>query len=357
MPQVHSPVGRAFSPFHGHHVMFGARRPVVPIRHMLHEYRTAAPLPAPPAPPLDFSGPALAELSQMNSNDMLGCCVEAQFYHHLGLWTGNAGKLFVATPAQVVSDYSSITGYTPGNPASDQGTDPVGAYEWWAANPAADGSVLAGAMGFDASAVGTAMGQLALMQALDLFEGVSVTLQLPAAYTDPMPSAPGFVWDVAGPPDPRQGHCFLAYGYTASGLKIVPWGGLYGTMTWAAVSAYCTAGAGGMLYILLDPDQWTDVAMKAGNGLDRAQLLADFPALGGNTIVNPSAVSPGPTPVIVPPTPASTALSLAWDEPTGRIVLPAGYQMVGSPGPAITIHPHLLKVAVPRGYSVVPDIA
>lgn len=364
-------VESAWSDYHGHSVKFGCLRPVVPIRRMFRRYLTAVALPPPPDA-VDFSPLALAVLTLMLGNSMVGNCVQAGFGHHKGVWTGNVGKLFVETDAQAIADYSAITGYVPGDPNTDRGTDPVAAYQWWAANPSANGSKLAGAMGFDAANANTTAGQYTLKQALDIFEGVQVTLQLPDAYTNPLPSAPGFVWDVAGPPDPSQGHCYLAYGYDDAGLKIVPWGGLYGTMTWDAVATYCTAAAGGMIYILLDPDQVGDAALKAGNGLDWFMLAEDFPVLQGTSIVVPVSVSPtpvpgpAPVPVVNPPAPkpaptpvpvpAATTLTLSWDSVKGQMVLPAGYAHSAQFGPTIVVHPRDKRVMVPAGYTVVAKI-
>ena len=50
---------------------------------------------------------------------------------------------------------------------------------------------------------------------------------------------PGFVWDVAGPANPDNGHCFVGVGYTDIGVVIDSWG-MLGTITWAAIAAYAT---------------------------------------------------------------------------------------------------------------------
>lgn len=66
----------------------------------------------------------------MMGNDQVGDCVIADDGHQLQLWSANAGKLINPTTAQVLTEYSAITGYQPMNPNSDQGTDPI-ANAWY----------------------------------------------------------------------------------------------------------------------------------------------------------------------------------------------------------------------------------
>src|SRR5919109_2284021 len=80
------------------------------------------PLPAPPST-CSYSDKALPVLVDIMGNDELGDCVCACFGHLAGVATGNAGDLFHATLDQVVSMYSAIGGYVPGDPSTDQGCD------------------------------------------------------------------------------------------------------------------------------------------------------------------------------------------------------------------------------------------
>jgi hypothetical protein len=350
------PVNAVFSRFHGRTVKFGCLPPRAPIKRMLREYLTTVPLPPPP-PSTNYRADAGPSLIQMFVNGLLGCCVISGRYHNIGLWTGGA---FIASDAQVIRDYSAITGYDPGNPATDRGTDPVAALEWYAANDAADGSRIAGAVGFDGARVATPAGLDQLKQAIDLFIGGGwLTYCLPDAWVNPLPSSNGFVWDVAGPADPSNGHCTAILDYGPQGVVIDTWG-MWGTVTWAAVAAYCTAAAGGLVYIMLTPDQVAAATLKAPNGLDWPQLVADFPALGGTSSIVPVTVSPGPVPVIPgpvipPPEPASTMAYFGLDVTNKLASVPEGWScFTGIYPEQATIHLGNRGFSVPKGYRLAP---
>ncbi len=74
-------------------------------------------------------------------------------------------------------------------------------------------------------------------------------VELPDAWLNPAPGRAGFLWDVAGDPNPENGHCIVAYGYNETGILIDTWG-LFRAMTWAAVAKYCSAPSG-ELYTLV----------------------------------------------------------------------------------------------------------
>ena len=73
-----------------------------------------------------------------------------------------------------------------------------------------------------------------------LFENLYFGLELPDAWINPMPDAPGFVWDAAGPADPQNGHCVVGVGYTAQGITIDSWG-MTGLLTDKAIAKYWSA--------------------------------------------------------------------------------------------------------------------
>src|SRR6202142_3971073 len=82
----------------------------------LSEYRTAVPLPAPPAT-CSYAPKASTALSEMYLNDQLGDCVIAGMAHLAGVFSGNAGiPPVVFTAEQITGLYSAIGGYVPGDP-------------------------------------------------------------------------------------------------------------------------------------------------------------------------------------------------------------------------------------------------
>lgn len=225
---------------------------------------------APPAG-VDYSLKALPCLSLVMLNDQLGDCTCAGACHCVGIWTGNAGKLFIATNDEVLELYESCGGYKPGDPSTDQGCDEVTVLDYLSNTGFPDGSKLAGYVSVDAT------NQTEVMQAAFLFGSLYFGVDLPDSWISPFPSVNGFTWD-ADQPDPSNGHCIVGTGYNDQGIQIDSWG-LLGTITWAGVASLCTPGAGGALYALLSPD-WIDQATaKAPSGFDFATLTADLQAM------------------------------------------------------------------------------
>jgi hypothetical protein len=280
-----------------HPVKFGRRRAASP-RPRLRFANYAAALPAPPAA-IDWTPKASSALGLVYLNDQLGDCVIAAGMHLLGLATGNAsGKPFVASKAQVLADYSSIGGYVPGRPETDQGCNEEDAFAYWAGHGFADKSKLAGWIAIDPT------NENEVKQALWLFESVFFGVGLPDAWITPFPEASGFTWPVHGPADDNNGHAFLGVGYNAAGVQIDTWG-LIGTVTWGAVAKYCAPSSGGQLFALLTPDMLAAGQSKAPNGFAWSDLVADFDAMGGHV------PAPAPAPSPLPPKPAAVTLAQA----------------------------------------------
>lgn len=266
---VQHPSGRA--------LRLGRKRPVARCpRFALKNYLTRS-MPSPPAT-CDYTKAAEAALSQMYDNDTLGDCVIAGMAHVVGLMTGNAGTTpAIYSNAEIIALYHAIGGYIPGDPSTDQGCDEQTALNYWENNGAPVGShKIAGWMTVDSSNVEECQ------TALWLFENLYFGLELPDAWISPNPpAASGFVWDVAGDPDPNNGHCVVGVGYTASGINIATWG-MTGLMTTAAVAKYATQAAGGELYTVVSMDAINKATEKTPAGFDWSQLVADFDSMGGS---------------------------------------------------------------------------
>lgn len=231
------------------------------------------PLPEPP-PVWDYTEAALESLQQSFLNENIGDCVVAAGYHFVGVATGNSGRLFIPESYQVVSDYSAISGYVPGLPSTDNGCRELDAMKFWMKNGFADGTMLSGYLSVNSA------GQTDLKRALYLFENLYFGIELPDAWIDPGPSNNGFIWDVAGPSNPENGHSFIGAGYNLDGVVICT-GGLMGTLTWAAITKYCTMSSYSEMYTMLSPDQLIRGTLKAPNDLSWADLVSDFNAMGG----------------------------------------------------------------------------
>jgi hypothetical protein len=116
--------------------------------------------------------------------------------------------------------------------------------------------------------------------ALWLFENLYFGMELPDQWITPFPSASGFTWDAAGPPNPNNGHCVVGVGYTAQGVVIDSWG-MTGLITDAAVAKYPITAANGALYTVVSQDGLNRASQKVPAGFDWSQLVADFDSMGG----------------------------------------------------------------------------
>jgi hypothetical protein len=271
----------------------GRNRPKTRVRLHMRDYLRLKDLPPAPAT-ADYALAASAVLGQMFENDQYGCCVIAGGYHFTGVETSNAGDAFIASNDQVLGDYAAACGFDPKNPqATDNGCDEQTVFNYWGTTGFADGTKLAGSVAIDGT------NQTEVMQSIFLFENCFFGIELPDDWVNSMPSASGFVWDVAGDPNPANGHAFLGVGYTAQGVIISTWG-MLGLITWAAIAKYATQPAGGQLYALLTPDQISKAQLTAPNGLAWSDLQADFAAIGGAQPAPAPAPDPTPTPTTGP---------------------------------------------------------
>lgn len=233
-------------------------------------------LPSPPAT-VNYRGAAFRALSQMYGNDSLGDCVIAGIAHLAGVFTANAGApQLILTQAQIIALYGAIGGYVPGQPSTDQGCDEVTALNYWQQSGAPIGShKIAGWLQVDAQ------NPTEYRTALWLFENLMFGVELPDAWVNPFPSASNFTWDVAGPPNPNNGHCVVGVGYAPRGIVISTWG-MAGVMTDAAVKYYAGNSQGGALYAVLSADSINKAKAKAPSGFAWTQLVADFDSIGGS---------------------------------------------------------------------------
>lgn len=231
-----------------------------------------ATLPAPPAS-VDYAPKAQDWLNKILGNDTLGDCTAAGAFHTGGLFLDNAGAANPLTRADVIKFYSATSGYVPGDPSTDQGADEGTVLNYWKAKGLTPGAhQIAGYMAVNPA------NQTEVEQAMWLFENLYFGVCLPDAWVSPMPSASGFVWDVAGEADPNNGHCVVGVGYDAKGVQVDSWG-MIGTITWAAVAKYCAEAAQGDLFTVLGPDSIAKAGGKAASGFDLTQLTADLQAV------------------------------------------------------------------------------
>lgn len=288
---------------------FGRRE--APIRPHLKMRDYVRKLPTPPTT-ADKTASTLPAIRKVYLNDRIGDCVIAGGARVQGVWNGLAsGTCELYTDDQIVQLYSAIGGYVPGRPWTDNGCVIQEMLDYW---------VKTGMTGGDPVHSNKAEGYLAVdatnqeevMVASWLF-CLIFGMGLPNKWLSPTPSRDGFTWDVAGAANPYNGHCVVDAGYTARGVTICTWG-MYGTLTWGAVKKYAVESAGGELWAAISKEQLNQATQRAPSGLDWAQLVTDFDAMGGN-VPQPPAPPPTPTPDPTPgpdpePTPDSLVTAL-----------------------------------------------
>lgn len=269
------PLHRIDAPPLGRQVVFGRRRPSEEQRrNAVRLNRYVRSLEEPPSP-VDYSMNALAALRDVFLNDELGDCVVAAGHHIQGIATGNAGDLWLPTHEQIVADYSAIGGYVPGQPETDQGCDMQIALRYWTERGFDNGTKLLGWLAVDAANV------TLVKQAIFLFQHLFLGAEMPDSWVNPFPEKDGFVWDLAGPPNPNNGHAFCAFGYSDEGVFVDSWG-MGGLVTWPAFARYLSGAARGECYVMLTPDQIAKGRTTSPAGFEWSSLVADFKAMGGH---------------------------------------------------------------------------
>lgn len=292
-----------FAPHLMRNVKFGRKRPIALGPHFKLRNYLKQGIPAPPTT-YDWSPAALSSLRDIYLNNSLGCCVISEGYHAEGVATGNAGIEFVASDAQIISDYSAIGGYVPGDPSTDNGCDEVTAMNYWTSHGYVNGTKLLGWLTVDATNI------IEIQTCIWLFEELDLCAGLPDAFVNPFPSGDGFVWSDTTP-DMNNGHSFGGFGYDSTGVKIDTWA-LFGTITYASIAAICSQSAGGGLYIRLTPDMLAKGQAKAPNGVDWTSLIADFDAMGGTVPTPPAPPAPSPPSPPVPGAQVTLAQATSW---------------------------------------------
>jgi hypothetical protein len=230
----------------------------------------------PPIPDIyDLTAAAKDPLAQLWGNDVDGDCVPVMIFRNSAVKLCNAGDY--APPYQtsdVLGFYSRNTGFVQGDPATDQGSDPVSALQM----AQKDGLLPNGSHKIDGFFTINGKNPHEVRQAIWLFEGVMATASLPDAFVNPPPSASGFVLDVCGPSNPENGHgFFFPPKYKPGAVDMSTWG-MQGDMTDAAVAEYCD-GNSGAVYVGITQDMIDKAKGKAPNGLDWVAVENYFQAM------------------------------------------------------------------------------
>jgi hypothetical protein len=228
----------------------------------------------------------------MLGNDDWGDCVFAGGYHAVDVFEFDGQAVTTAfTAAQALADYSTVTGFNPKNPSTDQGATLQEGLEFWQKTGFGGYKIDAFAQISNAN--------LALVQACIAFFGVVYAgLNVPSSAMTQFNA--GQPWSVVARSQIEGGHCVPLIGYDASSFTCI---------TWAKTQQMTT-----QFYQRYFDETWvpisTDWMRKSGttpSGLDTATANAQFQSLTGSTASPFPTVTPPTPPVPTPPAPSTDA--------------------------------------------------
>jgi len=231
----------------------------------LGDYLKVAALPPLPAA---FGHQDLISSWPMFGNDRYGDCVFAGAAHETMLLAKEAGNLVSFTDANVLSDYSAVTGFDASDPSTDQGTDMQAAADYRRRTGIVDS---AGTRHKIAAYLALEPGNVMhLYLAAYLFGAVGIGLVLPGSALDQ--AAQRQTWDVVAGSPPQGGHYVPLVGRRADGLLCaVSWGALQ-PMTEKFFTAFCDEA---VAYVSTECLK----NQKSPEGFDYDALIGDLAAL------------------------------------------------------------------------------
>jgi len=249
-----------------------AHDPKVPLLHDL-----AAGVPPPPFPPtLDYTHGMPPYLGVMK-NDSLGDCTCAAYYHALQVWSFNSRQHNIDTEPDmdVVELYEQACGYNPNVPGEGPGGIEQNVLKFLLNTGAPYGPN--GAQRHKIAAfVEVGLSNMSTIKSVIDCCGVCyIGFHVPQ-YMMPVGQNPIPVWDVE--PNANNtiigGHAVVLAGYTATGFRVISWGGYY-TMTWAFFQKFVDEA-----YAIIDAE-WISSTGKSPMGLTMQQLEQSMQSLRG----------------------------------------------------------------------------
>lgn len=206
------------------------------------------------------------------SPDGLGDCTCACMGHQIQAFTAYSGTEVTVTDADVLTAYEAVSGYDPKTGANDNGANVQDVLAYWRKTGVAGHKILAfaeltGLHNFDA-----------IKTALDLFGTVYLGVAVPASAMQQFDD--GEPWTVVKGSPIEGGHAIPLQKFNESGdneLEIVTWARLQ-PLTKQWWNTYVEEA-----WVVITQD-WLDAAGDTVDGLDLAQLKADFTALTGESL-------------------------------------------------------------------------
>ncbi len=173
-----------------------------------------------PTPPAQFGHDSQVGMWQMLGNDTVGDCVIAGALHETMLWTSIGSTVIPVSTSAAITNYSAITGYVPGDPSTDRGTDVAVAASYRRHTGIVDAAGKRHKVGaYLAITPGDVQQHLV---ALYLFGAVGIGIRFPQSAMDQFNN--GQPWDVVPGSPIEGGHYIPAVARRGGQTVIVTWG-------------------------------------------------------------------------------------------------------------------------------------
>ena len=186
-----------------------------------------------PTAPKNFGHERLVVNWQPLGNIQYGDCVFAGAAHETMLWNREASRTAIFTDADVLSDYSAVTGFNPSDPSSDNGCDMQVAASYRRKTGVRDAKGQRHLV--TAYLAITPKDVEELKQAIYLYSAVGIGIEFPnTAMTQFNQGKP---WTVVRGASIEGGHYVPAVGYNSRYLYVVTWGKVQ-QMSWAFYKKY-----------------------------------------------------------------------------------------------------------------------
>jgi len=199
----------------------------------------------------------------MMDNDSLGDCTCAAAGHMEMLWTSQSGIEYVPADADIVSAYSQISGYQPGNEATDRGANMLDVLNFWR-NAGISGHKIAAYTQVNPQSFSQ------VSAALYLFGGLYVGVNLPQSAMDATEVSQ--CWGNTEDENIIGGHAINLVAYDPWTVACVTWGQIQ-LMTWSWLVKYADEA-----YAPLSAD-WLSATGQSPSGFNQQQLTQDLNAL------------------------------------------------------------------------------
>jgi hypothetical protein len=209
---------------------------------------------------------------RMYGNDTLGNCTIAAVGHHAGLWTfRESGTELLIPESEIVSAYSAVSGYVPGNESTDNGAVMTDVLKYWIST-GVGGSKIEAYTTLEPGNNSEVEAAIFLMGGIYIGIQMPITAQTQSTLNGTWSLVPGYKTNPDAAPGSWGGHCVPVIGYSKTSLQVISWGEPI-NMSWGFYQTYVDEA-----YAPLSPE-WVTAGHVAPNHFDLAQLQADLKTL------------------------------------------------------------------------------